>query len=165
MYNKELNDLQEVYDALVKLLPKEGQPENYRECPALVQFYRAKEIEEDIFTNRLEDPDKSSTCNAVFGVAPYELGWEHINDCEYNRDEEDGDEPLQLDFEMGVGYNYWGEGDFGGGCDQEYWDGCIPGKNPDYKRISKLLAPKMRQIMEEAAKEQSINFPDASKNR
>ena len=113
----------------------------------------------------MDDPEKSSTCYAVFGVAPYELGWEHVRACEYDRDEEDGDEPLKLDFEIGVGYKTWDDGDFGIGWEEPYWRGCIGGKSPDYQHMSKLLAPKMRQIMEEAAKEQSINFPDASKNR
>ena len=167
MYNKKLKYLKETHDNLVKLLPSNKSPENPKECPALVQFYRAITIEKDIFTNKLSEWRMASVCNAVFNVTPNELGWEHIYSCE---DEYcfDPDAPSIHGVDaIGVGPTGWEiEYDFKDiDCWmlQDRWEGML--ERPNYSHISSALAESMEKIIIDAAKEQNVKLPEMSQER
>ena len=167
MYNKKLKDLKSTHDKLVKLLPKNGSPRNPLQCPALVRFYRAITIEKDIFTNKLSNWRMSCSCKSVFNVTPNELGWEHIHDFEYDCRFHPDEPSIYGKDQIGVGGTEWPiENDFSDfTCAMlaKDWDGNL--ERPDYSNISSVLAPVMREIIEDAAREQNIKLPSPAKDR
>ena len=133
--NDRINDLEEVCQQLSKLCladdvdadSQEWQDEN----PMLFKYYNALYIYNDITGGGLSNPGPVEIFKDTFDFEPEQIGWVPLYT---DKDERKGDVPAN---------NTW------------RYEGIIP--NTDYDKIAEMTESKLREIIGDAAQEQSIS--------
>ena len=135
--NPRIEDLDSVCQQLSALcLADDVDPESEKwekENPLLLKYYNALYIYGDICNNGLCNVGPVELFRETFGFNAEDLGWVPHYTIE---DKENGEAP-----------------------DGKFWqyEGNIP--DPDFDRIAKATESKLREIIADAAKEQSITMP------